>query len=117
MTASYVRHRMLTAATDALLTHEWRDSAASAHREHLSDGACAVCRGDLARLLPVALDAAEQAWREASVEEERPLTQMEELYLIARMPKGDERTAFAADWLRRHMDQENPPSSAPGDTP
>lgn len=119
MSGSYVRHRMLSEATDALLTHKWRDHDDSAHKAHLFDGACAVCRGDLPKLLPIALDAAEKAWRAASKEEERPLTMMEELYLIGRLPKDEERTAFAASWLRRHFPEDaagNPDTAAEEET-
>jgi hypothetical protein len=31
-------------------------------------------------------------------------TQMEELRLIGQMPPGEEKTAFAADWIRRYID-------------
>lgn len=57
------RQAALHAATTALLDGRWRgeDRAGSAHRDHVYDGGCAVCTGDLTKLLPVVLDAFAEA--------------------------------------------------------
>ncbi len=48
----------LQAAVRAVLDHPWGDGPRSAHRDHISDAECAVCRRDVAAVLAVALPAA-----------------------------------------------------------
>lgn len=58
MADSTARDEAIADAVAAVLAHRWRrDDEGYAHREHVYDGSCAVCRGDIADVLAVALDA------------------------------------------------------------
>ncbi|WP_326642960.1 hypothetical protein OG884_05990 [Streptosporangium sp. NBC_01755] len=42
-----------TPDVDALVSHEWTSHPRSAHRLHIYDSACAICRGDVAAIVAV----------------------------------------------------------------
>lgn len=57
-----LRDTAIEAAAAALLSHEWTPGDSySAHGRHVYESRCAVCLGDLARVVPVVLDAADAA--------------------------------------------------------
>ena len=66
----HLRDAAIAAATAALLAEDWGNPYPDAThgvrdgRGHHYDGACALCKADLARIVPVALDAADAAIRD-----------------------------------------------------